>query len=325
MKKTVSFIVGALLALSLFAGCAQGASSGTVSQPDSSAAQSGEEKLVVYASFYPVYDFAKNIGKDRIELINMVPAGTEPHDWEPAPTDIVGLENAQVFIYNGAGMEHWVDSVLSGLSNQDLLVVEASKGIELMEGHTHEEDEHEGEEAAEEEEAMDPHVWLNPQYAKVEAENIKNALVQADPDNAEYYEANYTEYAAKLDALDQKMEEALNPLENKTIVVAHEAFGYLCARYGLTQVGIEGLSPDSEPDAARMAEIIEFVKTNDVKVIFFEELVSPKVAETIADETGSATDVLNPLEGLSEDDIAAGQDYITVMEKNLDALLNALA
>lgn len=319
MKKIISALLGIFVILTLFIGCMQ--NTGSNPRQPSAETSGNQDKITVYASFYSVYDFAKNIGKDRINLINMVPSGSEPHGWEPAPSDIVGLENADVFIYNGAGMEHWVESVLDTLSNKELIVVEASAGIELIEGHTHEEDGHE----EEGHEALDPHVWLNPQYAKKEAENIKNALIKADAANADFYEENYAQYAARLDALDREIEDALSGLENKTIVVAHEAFGYLCHRYGLTQLGIEGLSSDSESDAARMAEIIEFVKANKVKVIFFEELVNPKVAETIAAETGSATDILNPLEGLSEDNAAAGEDYISVMQKNKEALVKALS
>ena len=188
-----------------------------------------------------------------------------------------------------------------------------------MEGH-----EEEGEEEDEEHGAFDPHVWLDPMFAKKEMENIKDALVKADPENQAYYEANYETYAQKFDELDQTYKETLSPLPGKSVVVAHEAFGYLCSAYGLTQMGIEGLTPDSEPDPARMALVIDFVKENQVKTIFFEELVSPKVAETIAKETGAGTEVLNPLEGLTDEQLKNGDDYFSVMEKNLDVLKKAL-
>lgn len=284
------------------------------------AAESG--KLKVMASFYPVYDFASKIGGDKVDVVNMVPAGTEPHDWEPAARDITNLEQADVFVYSGAGIEHWVEDVMKSLGNKDLIAVEASSGIALREGHSHEEEEEE--EDHEEHEEFDPHVWLDPMNAKKEMENIKDAFIKADPENKDYYEANYKTYGEKLDELDQKFKDTLSPLPNKVIVVSHEAFGYLCNAYGLTQMGIEGLIPDSEPDPARMAEVIDFVKENNVSTIFFEELVSPKVAETIARETGAVTQVLNPLEGLSDEEIKAGGDYFTVMETNLAALKKAL-
>jgi zinc transport system substrate-binding protein len=302
----------------LLAGC------GAPQSPDAGADgnETQEEILSVCASFYPMYDFAVKIGGDKVSVVNMVPAGTEPHDWEPAASDIVALENADVFVYNGAGMEHWALEVLGTLQNEDLIVAEASAGIELLEGH----DEHGDEEDAEEEEGaeFDPHVWLDPMYAKREMENIKNAFVSADPAGADYYEANYAEYAEALDALDSEFRDALSGFSNRDIIVAHEAFGYLCAAYGLNQVPIEGLSPDSEPDPAKMAEIIDFARDRDIKVIFFEELVSPKVAEAVADAIGAETDVLNPIEGPGDEDEAEDGDYFSVMRRNLESLKIAL-
>ncbi len=276
---------------------------------------SDSRKLEVMASFYPVYDFAAKIGGDKVAVTVMVPPGTEPHDWEPAAVDIKKLEDADLFVYSGAGLEHWVDDVLASLKNKKLVTVEASEGVILREGHGEE-----GEDSGQ----YDPHVWLNPENAKKEMENIKNAFIKADPENQDYYETNYTTYSARFDELDQEYKEALSSLPNKDIVVSHEAFGYLCDAYGINQIGIEGLSPDSEPDPARMAKVIDFVKENKVKVIFFEELVSPKVAETIAKETGAATQVLNPLEGLSDEQMKANADYFSVMRDNLKQLEAAL-
>lgn len=323
MKRFWGILLVGCLALFLLAGCNQ-AQNPPASNADGN--QSQDEKLSVYASFYPMYDFASKIGGDKVNVVNMVPAGTEPHDWEPTAADITGLEKAAVFIYNGAGMEHWAADVLESLQNKDLIIVEASKNINLIEGHHEhgdEEAEHEDEDGHEGEE-YDPHVWLNPLNAKKEMESIKNAFVQAEPDSKEYYEANYEKYAADLDALDIEFKDTLSALPKKDIIVSHEAFGYLCAAYGLNQIGIEGLSPDSEPDPARMAEIIEFAKEHEVKVIFFEELVSPKVAETIAKATGAETAVLSPIEGLSDEQQAAGDDYFAVMRQNLEALKVAL-
>ncbi len=282
-------------------------------------------KLSVMASFYPMYDFAVKIGGDKVDVTNMVPAGTEPHDWEPATKDITSLEKADVFVYSGAGMEHWAEDVLKSLKNKNLTVAEASSGITLRKGHEHEEEESQEAESEEHEHGeFDPHVWLSPANAKKEMENIKDAFVKADPENEAYYQTNYETYAGKFDELDKKYKDTLSPLPNKSVVVAHEAFGYLCDAYGLTQMGIEGLSPDSEPDPARMAEVIDFVKENNVKIIFFEDLVSPKVAETIAKETGAKTEVLNPLEGLTDEQLKNGDDYFSVMEKNLTVLKEAL-
>jgi zinc transport system substrate-binding protein len=310
----------------LFTGCAQRANTtAKVSETQakvSSSTQANIKKLEVYTSFYPMYDFAIKIGGDKVKVINLVPAGTEPHDWEPSTTDIANLEKADMIIYNGSGMETWTDKVIGSLTNKKLFKVEASQGIKLIQGH--EEEEEHKEQKEHEESGYDPHVWISIKNAKAEMKTIKEALKVTDPNNAEYYESNFKVYADKFDQLDKEFTDTISTLPNKDIVVAHQAFGYLCADYGLNQVAIEGLSADSEPDPARMAEIVGFVKKNAVKTIFFEELVSPKVAEVIAKETGAKTDMLNPLEGLTKEQLDKGEDYIFVMEKNLVALKEAL-
>lgn len=301
------------LSLSLLTGC------GT--QPADTAA--GDGRLRVLTSFYPMYDFACKIGGDCIDVTNMVPSGTEPHDWEPSTNDLKNLEKADVFIYNGADMEPWADDLL--VSRSDTLhVVEASENVELRTTDGEHEHAHEHEGADHHHGDFDPHVWLDPENAKIEMEAIRDALCAADPENSTVFQSNYEKYAAELDALDAEFREKLAPLPNRTIVVAHEAFGYLCDAYGLTQVGIEGLSPDSEPDPGRMAEVIDFVREHSISTIFFEELVSPKVAEAIASETGAQAKMLSPLEGLSDEQAAAGADYFSVMHDNLAALMEAL-
>ena len=282
-------------------------------------ADSAEGKLLVMASFYTMADFAEKIGGDRADITCMVPTGTEPHDWEPSTTDITGLERADVFIYNGAGMEHWAEDVTESLENKELLVVEASQGVKL---HAEEEHDHEGHSHSHG--GYDPHVWLDPHNAKLEMENIKNAFVQADPDNGAYYEANYDKWSKAAEELDRKYREALADFAGRQIVTAHEAYGYLCSAYGLEQVGIDGLSPDQEPNPKRMADIIDFVRENQIRAVFFEELSGSKTAETVAAETGIRLLALSPLEGLSGEELEAGEDYFSVMEKNLEQLLLSL-
>ena len=321
IKMLRALAMTALVSAAMLSGCTRAAAPNPAAKAD---AMESKKMLKVMASFYPMYDFAAKIGGDKAEVITLVPSGTEPHDWEPAAADIRNLEEADLFIYSGAGMEHWVDDVLASLDNKDLISVEASEGVALRDGHSHSHEEEEGAGEPEEEGQYDPHVWLSPLNAEKEMENIKNAYIKADPDNRDYYEANYELYASRFADLNQKFKDTLSSLPNKDIVVSHEAFGYLCDAYGLNQVGIEGLSPDSEPSPARMAEIIDFVRANHVRVIFFEELVSPKVAETIAKETGSSVQVLNPLEGLSDEELESGADYFSVMEENLKQLEAAL-
>lgn len=324
MKKLGLKLSAVLLATSFaLAGCTGSKTANTTDKKDG-------DKIKVYASFYPMYDFAKKIGGDKVEVTNLVPAGTEPHDWEPSAKDLAKISESDILVYSGAGMESWIDKVDQVTKDNKLVKVEASKGIDLIksEHHHDEEDakEEDHEDAHEEHDhgEYDPHVWLAPQNAKIQMKNIKDALVKADPTNKDYYEKNFEVYSQKIDDLDVKFSTSLKDTKSKNIVVSHEAFAYLCKAYGINQVGIEGLSPDSEPDAARMAEVTKFAKENKIKYIFFEELVSPKVSEAIAKEVGAKTAVLNPLEGLSDDQLKAGEDYFSVMESNLKVLLEAL-
>lgn len=305
MKKSGVLIPGLVfsLVMTLLTGCGAGANP----------KEENDGKISVYTSFYVLYDFAKKIGGDRIELTNLVPAGTEPHEWEPSPSDIASLEKADVLVYNGAGMEGWLDRIRQTLKNKKLIEVETSREIKLLENT----DRDEGLE-------YDPHVWLNPLNAKKQMEEIAKAFSAADPANKAYYENNYNENAKKLDDLDKEFRDTLEKYTNRDIVVAHRAFGYLCGAYGLEQVAIEGLNADAEPSPAKMAEITTFVKENNIKYIFFEELISPRVAEAIAGETGAKTEALNPLEGLGEKDMEAGKEYFSVMRENLEAISKAL-
>ena len=284
-------------------------------------ADSGDDakKLNVAASFYPMYDFTQKVGGDHVEVSCLVPAGTEPHDWEPSPTDIASIVKSDLLVYNGASMEHWIDDVKDA-GDGDLTCCEASDGVELRAGEAEEGDEDAGDGPV-----YDPHVWLAPANAKIEMGNIRDALSKIDPEHASDYDANHDEYAAKLDELDAEFREKLSAVPNKTIVVSHEAFGYLCDAYGLTQVAITGMDAEGEPDAQTMASIIEQVKATGIKTIFSEELVSPKVAEQIAEATGASCEVLNPIEGLEQSEIDAGEDYFSVMRSNLDELVKTLS
>ena len=170
-------------------------------------------RLKVMASFYPMYDFACKIGGDKAEVENMVPAGTEPHDWEPAATDIRNLEDADIFVYNGAGLEHWAEDVMKTLDNKELETVEASRGVKLEKGG----DDHEHEDGN----GNDPHVWLDPMRAKTELENIRDAFVKADPENGSYYRSNYEKYAGEFDFLDQEFRDGLADTESRDIILAH--------------------------------------------------------------------------------------------------------
>lgn len=356
--KNIKKILFLLVGIVLFSGCSKAGET-----KDAAKSVEKKEGLKVYASVYPMYDFAKKIAGDKLDVEMLMPQGTEPHGWEPDTDTIKNLENADMLIYNGAGLEDWTDKVIDSLSNKNLKVVEASEGVELIKSsHDHEDEDHDQDHEATEENhnhnheveennhnheavennhnheaheedheheghhhgPMDPHVWISPKNAKIEMENIKNALVELDKENADYYESNYEKYAKMLDELDAKYSEKLSALPNKTIVVSHEAYGYLCKDYGLNQLGIKGVNAETEPDAKKMAEIINYVKENKITTIFTEELIDPKVSKIIADETGCVVKVLSPIEGLSEEQIKNKEDYFSIMEENLENLVGAL-
>lgn len=300
-------------------------------------------KLNIKVSFYPMYEFTKNITGDLADVETLIPPTVEPHDWEPTAQDMAKITDADVLVYNGAGMEGWAGQVLDAASGSKLVAVEASKGIDLMEGAAEEEEEHAHEAGDHSEEAghdhedgehghdhdhdhggLDPHVWLAPSLAVREVQNIEAALAAVAPEHADTFKANADAYIAKLNELDQEFKDMAKQVKRKDFITQHAAFGYLAKTYGLTQVPIAGLSPDQEPSASRMAEIVKFAEEHQVKTIFFETLVSSSVADAIAKETGAKSAVLNPIEGLTDEDRSNNLDYLSIMRQNLAALKTAL-
>ncbi|ANE49046.1 ABC transporter substrate-binding protein [Paenibacillus swuensis] len=302
--------------------------------------QAAEGKVRIITSFFPLADFARNIGGERVYVSNLVPSGVEPHDWSPKSRDMENIAEGQLFLYNGAGFEGWVDDFLSTMpKDSKLITVEASKGISLIsaeeeehadehaeEGNTHSDSAGNVNHNSEHEHDLstDPHTWSSPASALIMGENIKNALVKADPAHQGEYEENWASYKEKLTSLHEQFKTKLAATVKKDIVVSHHAFGYLCRDYGLRQVSIMGLSPDAEPRGQDLLEIAKFVKEHKVKYIFFEELVSDQLARTLASEADADTLVLNPVEGLTEEQEQSGEDYISIMEVNLQNLLKAL-
>jgi zinc transport system substrate-binding protein len=276
-------------------------------------------KLKVVATFYPMVEFTKQVAGDHAEVVGLIPAGAEPHDWEPSPKDVAAIQEADVFVYNGI-VESWTEKTLASASNDKRIAVEASKGIELMKGI----DEPGATKQQAANNTMDPHVWLTPSLAQQEVRNIQAALEQADPANKDDYIKNADAYIEKLKALDDKFKQDLNGSKHKDFITQHAAFGYLAKSYGLTQIPISGLSPEQEPSPEEMAGVVAFAKEHKVKTIFFETLVDPKIAQTIAKEIGAKTAMLNPIEGLTDEDISKGLDYIRIMTNNLAGLVKAL-
>lgn len=271
----------------------------------------GPHRLQVATTFYPMYYFAKQVAGNSADVTLLIPNGVEPHDWEPTAKDMALIQNADVFIYNSRYFETWVDKVLKSIDTTQLKVVEAAGQLPLMDT--------DGKHSS-----KDPHVWLSPVLAQKETEQIAMALIQKDPKNKLHYEANTAAFKKKLAKLDQAYKESIAKASHKEFITQHAAFGYLAKQYGLKQISIAGLSPDTEPTLGKLAELADLAKSKNLKVIYFEGMASSKVAKALANEIHAKTEVLNPLEGLTKEDQKQGLDYLGVMEKNLNSLKKSI-
>jgi len=306
-------------ATALLAGC--GATGSTTENTES-------DKLQVVTTFYPMYDFTKQVAQDDAEVSMLLEAGMEVHSFEPSSQMIAEIQDADVFIYNSPEMETCVPDVLASIDTSDMVVICASDAITLLEyeGEAHAHD-HESEEEganAGHSHTVDPHVWLDPVLAQTEVSTIAEGLAEADPDNAEDYLENAGIYNGKLNELDEAYRAAFEGTENRTFVTQHAAFAYLAARYDLNQISVTGLNAEVEPSAAALATLSDYVKANNISHIYFENNASSQTAETLAEEVGVELAVLSPLEGITEEDQKKGSDYISVMLDNLEALKKSI-
>lgn len=302
MKKLVRFGLG--LSVLLLAACSQGTSS-------------QDDTVDIVTTFYPVYEFTKQVVGDEGNVNLLIEAGTEVHDFEPSAKDIATIQEADVFVYENENMETWVPEVVESVDTDKVHVVKATEGMLLLPGSEEDHDHAEGEGH---EHAYDPHVWLSPERAITLVENIRDSLVAKYPEKKDAFEENAAAYIEKLDTLDMKYSETLSAAKQKYFVTQHTAFAYLALDYGLKQVSITGVAADEDPTPSRLAELAEYINKYGIKYIYFEENASKSVAETLAKETGVQLDVLNPLESLTQEAMDKGENYISVMEANLAAL-----
>ena len=287
--------------------------------------KSASQKMAVGASLYTLAEFARQVGGDRVTVTQLIPNGVEPHEWEPTPKDLAKLQSQKVFLYNGKGLEPWIDSAKKAVAEKKVAFVLTSEGIPSLAAVAEAEHEHKGAEVKHEPgTAEDPHVWLDPVLAKQQVMRIKEALSQADPDGKAYYEERAAAYGKQLEQLDADYRTMVAKAPRKEFVTTHAAFGYLAKRYGLQQLAIMGVSPHAEPTPADLAQLVQEVNEHQIKTIFFETLISPKLSETIAQQTGAKTLVLNPIEGLTPEDVKQKADYLTLMRRNLENLSVAL-
>jgi zinc transport system substrate-binding protein len=271
---------------------------------------STSDKIDVVVTFNPLKEFTEAIGKDKVNVKNIIEGGIEPHDFEPKAKDLENINKGKVFVYNGLGMEPWVDKVVETVSNKDLIIVDSSKGASLIKASLEEEEEH-GE--------YDPHIWLSLKEAKVQSNNIKEALVKVDPSSKDYYEKNYNEFSLELDKLYNEYNEKISKLANKKFVTGHAAFSYLCRDFNLEQNSVEDVFAEGEPSAKKLKELVEYGRKNNIKTIFSEENASPRVSETLANEIGAKVEKIYSLESKEDD-----KSYIQGMRDNLEKIYNSL-
>jgi zinc transport system substrate-binding protein len=265
----------------------------------------------VVAAFYPLFEAAQRVGGDRVQVRNLTPAGSEPHDLELNSRQVDHIEDADVLLFLGHGFQPALEKA-AGRAHGAKVDVLSGLGPLRPAG------------AGDDKLDVDPHVWLDPQLLKAIVGEVAGALATADPANQATYEANARAYSAELDELDAAFRTGLATCDRRALVTSHAAFGYLAARYNLTQDAIAGLEPESEPSPQRLADLAGKVRADGTTTIFYETLVSPKVAESLAREAGVRSAVLDPLEGLTDADAKAGRTYVSAMRENLAALRQAL-
>ena len=283
--------------------------------------KAASDKLQVAASFYPMAEFARNVGGDKAEVFVLVPDGAEAHDWEPSPADLSRLGKAQVFVYNGV-VEPWAKQALTALSERKILAVQTGLGLYERAGEVHEEEHHHDHGCAHCK--QDPHIWISPKKAIKQVERIAAVLCEADEKNAKYYQDNSAKYVEQLKALDTQLANVAKKAPRKVFVTAHAAFGHLADDYGLRQMAVNGLSPHAEPTPADLQRLIKVVQEEKVRYVFFETLTDPKLAKLVAEETGAEISVLDPLEGLNEEGRKKKLDYLQIMQRNIHNLQIAL-
>lgn len=317
MLKKWMILLLCLMGIVIFSGCNNSKDQG--GSQDSS-------KLRVSVTFDAMKEFTEAVGGDKVDVSTIIPTGMEAHDFEPKAQDLAALSSAKVFVYNGLGMEGWVSDAISAANNSKLVIVEASKGanfIEVTENDHREDEEHGDEDKDHEEEShgkYDPHLWLSLREAQVEVKNIKEALVKADPGNKDYYEQNSTDYIAQLESLYEEYKGKFQTVTNKDFVTGHAAFGYLCRDFGLEQNSIKDLFAEGEPSAQQLTKLVEYCKEHHVNTIFSEEMVSPEIAQTLANEVGANVEVIYTIENAQDD-----MTYLERMESNLSKIYESLS
>lgn len=273
-------------------------------------------KVKVVASFYPLYDFVRKIGGDKVEVSTIIPLGIEPHDWEPTIQQRVKAESSDMVVYNGAGFEKWIKEIDAKFR------VDTSDGLELLGGNSEEEDHqtsHSG--YTDINENADPHIWLDPIMAKYQVEKIRDGLIKIDPVNTNYYNGTAKKFIAELDSLDAFIRSELSNCNKTDFIAFHNAFTYFSNRYGLNQHSVYGVSPEGDILPQRLQQIIKLSRELNIDTIYAEDFIDPRLANIIATEIPNGkVMILSPIEGINKEEQKAGIGYIDKMKQNIENL-----
>ncbi len=273
-------------------------------------------KLRVVTTLFPLYDFARQIGGSKADVRLLLPPGVEPHGYEPRPDDMVRVNRADLFVFTNRYMEPWAAKIIGALDNGKVTVVDAGRGVKLLKAGSEAEDDGHHEAGS-----VDPHIWLDFDNARIMVDNMLAGFVARDPANRAYYSANAAAYKAQLAALDQRFKAGLSQCGTREFLHGgHYAFGYLAKRYGLRYESAYAVNADAEPTAAKLAGLIRQMRAHGLKYVYTEELLSPRVAETIARETGAGVLHLHGAHNISKEDLDRGVTFISLMDENLKNL-----
>ena len=281
-----------------------------------------EDKPQIMVSLFPQYDIIRQIAQDKVEVELFLPAGSEPHSYEPSASTLMKIVEADLFVYSSDELEPWVKRLVEGNASENLIVLDASNGITLLEADHG----HEGEDEDEEELAFDPHYWLDPQNMIIMSESIRDALIEIDPENEAFYIENANSYIASLKELDSNWQDLFDRAQlNQIIYGGHFAFGYLSHRFGLEILSpYSGYAPDAETSAQALAGLMDVLAEKEINVIFYEELIDPRVARIIAEQAKVKIEVLHGAHNLNAEEMQAGWTYVSIMEDNIEKLKEAL-
>jgi zinc transport system substrate-binding protein len=282
-------------------------------RPSNSANEQGKV-LTVLATFYPIYDFTKNVGGDKINVSLLVPETVDVHDFDPTPSSVQQVATSDVLVYSGAGLEPWISQVISAANNPKLVVVDTSQGIQLLPVPP---------QFQKENRTVDPHIWLDPVLAKQQVNNILQGLIRSDPADQEYFTANAQNYDAKLDYLNSQIVNATANVKTRYFVTFHEAFAYFAKEYNLTQIPIAGPF-EEEPTTSDIQKVIDAINQYHLQYVGYESLENPAISQSISSETNATLILMNPIEGLTEQDKITGKTYLILMQEDLSNIILAL-